>query len=399
MALAGGSEFQDGTSLTGAGIVSLNTGTITLSGSIFSRNLQLSGATLTGSGQFVGSLDWLSGTISAALNLSVPTNGLLNLRSAGAKTVNGTITNAGVIFWEGAGNLAIVGVLHNLPTGLFEVRNDELLDRLGGSPLIVNEGRLRKVAGTNATTSQIPVINSGLVEILSGTFLASAGFTNQGGTVQLGGGRLQLPPGRTLALQGGVIGGHGTLTGHLLNDGQVIPAPTNGPLVVSGNYTQALSGHLVFEIGGLIAGLNHSRLVISNRADFSGRIVARLVNGFVPNVGDTFQVMTFGTGNGDFVCRDGFLVLGQGRRLRTQFAPTSLTLTTIAAPDPEHPGLSIHNVTGSFVVCWPSEFAGYLLQAKDNLNITNWTTIGTNSFLIMPININMPERYFRLLKP
>lgn len=84
-----------------------------------------------------------------------------------------------------------------------------------------------------ATTSQIPIINSGRVEMLSGTLFASAGFTNQSGNVSLKGGELRLPASGTLDLQGGALAGYGLLGAHLLNSGEVLPA-TNGTLVMGG---------------------------------------------------------------------------------------------------------------------------------------------------------------------
>jgi hypothetical protein len=50
---------------------------------------------------------------------------------------------------------AEIGVLHILPAGYFEIRTDDFLDNVGGTPLVVNEGTVRKVAGTNTTTAQI----------------------------------------------------------------------------------------------------------------------------------------------------------------------------------------------------------------------------------------------------
>jgi len=140
-------------------------------------------------------------------------------------------------------------------------------------------------------------------------------------------------------------------------------------------------------------------MVVSNRAHFSGRILARLVNGFVPNVGDTFQVMSFATSRGDFVCEDGFIVLGQGRRLQKQFAATSLALVTLAAADPTGPRLGIHTANGAVAICWPSEFGAYRVQSNDDLTTTNWMTVGTNSFLVFPVEANVPQRYFRLIQP
>lgn len=398
--IAAGSEFHDGTRLLGAGAVILKSGTITLNGDIYSENLRLAGATLTGAGSFTGSLDWLSGTIAAALNLAIPTNGVLHLASTGIKTINGTVTNAGMILWEGTGDLQLKGVLHNLPGALFEARNDELLDFTGGSPILLNEGTFLKSAGTNLnspTRSQILFRNSGRLEINTGSFLFTGGFTNLGGTVALGGGRIQLPGGQTLNLGGGVLSGFGLVTGHLLNNGRTHPAGTNGVLTISGNYTQAVTGRLEFELGGLTPGVNHSRIIVSNHARFSGIVGAQLAGGFLPADGNAFKVMTYASRSGDFLCEHGFLLLGNNRRLEKQFNAANLTLTTIVAPDPLRPSLDIHHAEGQMVVCWPVEFRGYSLQSTTNLTVLHWTDLGTNA-PYFPANPLLPESYFRLVR-
>ena len=400
--LAGNSAFNAGTRLLGAGVVILNSGTITLSGDIYSENLRLAGATLTGAGSFTGSLDWLSGTIAAALNLAIPTNGVLHLASSGTKTINGTVTNAGIILWEGTGNLQLKGVLHNLPGALFETRNDELLDFTGGSPILLNEGTFLKSAGTNlvsSSSSQILFRNAGRLELNSGKFSFTGGFTNLGGTVALGGGRLQLPSGHTLNLGGGELIGFGSLIGHLLNNGRTHPSGTNGVLTISGNYTQAPAGLLEFELGGLLPGVNHSHLVVSNHARFSGIVGAQLVNGFLPADGNSFQVMTYASRSGGFLCEHGFLLLGHNRRLEKQFNPVDLTFTTVLAPDPLRPSLDIHHAEGHIVVCWPVEFPGYSLESTTNLTLLNWTDLGTNAPYLLPIPSPLPESYFRLVHP
>jgi hypothetical protein len=74
-------------------------------------------------------------------------------------------------------------------------------------------------------------------------------------------------------------------------------------------------------------------------------------------------------------------------------------LTTVAAPDPAGPSVNIQNVANNLVVSWPPEFGSYLVQSNANLSTTNWITLGTNSFLVFPVDNNVSQGYFRLLKP
>ena len=348
--------------------------------------------------QIIGRMNWNGGTLATSAILSIGPGATLFMDGTATKIAFGSITNGGTMIWTNTGIFVPVSVVHNLPGALFEIRNDAGVSSGGGSPVIVNEGTLRKVAGTNITTSQIPIINSGLVEILSGTLYAFAGFTNQNGTVSLKGGELRLRSSRTLDLQGGALAGYGLLAASLLNNGQVRPA-TNGPLTISGNYTQAATAKVEFELGGLFPGTNHSRLVVSDHARFSGIVGAQLTAGFLPAPGDAFQVMTYASRSGDFLCEHGFLLLGNNRRLETQLNPANLTLTTVAAPDPIRPRVDIHHAQGQILVCWPPEFTGYSLEYATNLVAPIWLPAGGNGLLDVGPNPAVPESYFRLVQP
>jgi hypothetical protein len=52
-----------------------------------------------------------------------------------------------------------------------------------------------------------------------------------------------------------------------------------------------------------------------------------LINGFVPNPGDSFQIMTFGSRNGTFSTING-LDIGGGHSFQVNLTATSLTLVT-----------------------------------------------------------------------
>ena len=59
-----------------------------------------------------------------------------------------------------------------------------------------------------------------------------------------------------------------------------------------------------------------------------------LVNGFSPAIGNSFQVLTFGSRTGQFVTING-LALGNGKQLSPAYTATNLTLNvTAAAPIP-----------------------------------------------------------------
>jgi hypothetical protein len=399
LVLPGGSVFNSGTRFTGSGVATLNAGTVTVNGDIFSENLQLAGATVTGAGSLVGSLDWLSGTLQAALDLTIPTNGTLRLRSIGLKTINGSVTNSGSIQWEGTGDLRLIGVLHNLASGVFEARNDELIDFLSGTPVLINQGIFRKAAGTNATTSEIFFRNlGGTVEVNSGTLSLSSGMTNWAGHVILGSGRLQLPANAIFRVNGGSLQGYGTMLAHVVNNNLVAASGSNGVLTISGNYTQAVTGTLSVGLGGLDPGTNHSWMRITGRASLDGTLDVALAEGFLPAISNTFQIATWTVNSGMFKCYNGLLLLGEGRRLVPEYHPGNLTLNTVEATEPQSVRLLSYLLPNDQVlICWPSEFLGHTLQSTTNLIGAGWTDF-TNAHRVF-LDPGGVEKYFRTIAP
>jgi hypothetical protein len=391
VAFSAGARFTgDGTNQIGPGV------TATLSGEIISENLILDGGTLAGAGSINGSFTWNTGTMTPDVSFNVPTNGHLIFASAGNKNLNGTITNAGVVTWIGTGNLTSRGIIHNLPTGLFDIRNDELLDFVGGSPRIINEGTFQKSAGTNVTSSQIPFTNIGTVRVNTGTLRFLASYANPGGTIALGGGTLQTV--QPIQLFGGRLMGAGTVLNSVTNDGFVIPAGSGGALKIQGNYTQTLGAEAEFELGGTIAGTNHSHLQITGQARLNGTITVKLADGYSPNPGDTFNVLSFASSTGAFRCFNGFFLLGQNKRFSIGYQATNTTLSAQSLPDPTGAVLNISQ-DNQVIVCWPREFPGFNLQSNTNLIGTNWVAISTgatNRYLELPI---APAKFFRLIDP
>jgi fibronectin-binding autotransporter adhesin len=391
--------FNGGCCFTGGGVSSLYSSTaVTLAGAIESENLALNGATVSGAGSVSGSFTWNSGTLTPDVSFNVTSNGLLLLASSGAKTLNGTITNAGTVRWTGAGNLIVRGAIHNLAGGVFDIQNNEVLDWVTGTPVVVNEGTFRKSAGASTTTCQIPFFNRGLVEVNTGTLsFTGTTFTDQAGAITLGSGTFQTA--QPLALSGGQLTGMGAVkpgTG-LTSASRVAPAGSNGVLTVQGDFTQLLPGALEFELGGTAPGTNHSRLNITGSARLSGSIGVRLAPGYLPNPGDSFQVMTFASHTGDFACFNGFLLLGQNRRLQMSYGTTNLTLVTVTAPDPTNVALTVVAQYPSAVVCWPADFAGYGLYWNSNLATTNWTWLPGVTNRHIETNL-APYKFFRLVK-
>ena len=146
-----------------------------------------------------------------------------------------------------------------------------------------------------------------------GVFRLTNGIWENQGTLAAGnGGQIQLQ----------------TLT--ITNTGQLRPGRST--FAIGGdarNFAQGASGTLTVEIGGTNVGTEYTQLIASQRATLGGTLEVLLVDGFVPNIGDRFEVMTFGERVGQFATVNG-LEIGGGKRLRIIYGETSVVLEVVA---------------------------------------------------------------------
>ena len=147
----------------------------------------------------------------------------------------------------------------------------------------------------------------------------------------LGDNDLHVADGMTLTLDdrlaaeyGGMLSGLGTVDGLVENrHGEIHPTrSTAGGLHVDGDFTQQSDGALLIDIGSTSS---YGRLLVTGQATLGGTLVVELQNGFVPGLGDHFDVLTFASRMGDF---SDYLGLGLGGHLslRPNLASTSLSL-------------------------------------------------------------------------
>lgn len=388
-----------GSSFTGAGTNHIS-GAIQLEGPFIASNLvggnvQLQGAgTLQGTAVFREHLNLMAG---AALTVS-PGSSLAFRELSGAILANfGFLTNAGTISLDGSAIMAGNSVLHNLSSGVIDLKRNGSLGG-SGTPALINEGTIQKSAGTGTNTllAGLNFLNRGTVRAQIGTLLFNTTLQNPGGTLALAGGNIQCAT--PLTLPAGRITGSGTLQApSITSAGTVDPGTTNSTLVLSGSYTQLLAGSIYFDLGGLLPGVNHSQVLITSNAHLRGLIGLRFSAAYSPEAGTSHSVLGATSLTGNFQFLDGLLLLGQGKRIFPTYSPTNLTLTTIAAADPAGPNLSLAADTENAIVFWPAEFPSYTLHTLTNLNSVSWTAIpGTTNRHFVPLTD--PQRLFKLVQ-
>ena len=237
-------------------------------------NLTLSGSTLSGTHTVSGTMNWTAGVLAGPLTIG--SSGVLNISGNNWKYLQNVLTNAGTVVWTDGpvevnnNNGVLRGAIYNLAGGLFDIQTDQTLDgSSGGSYLFSNLGTVRKTASTGTTIISLPLYNWGTVNALQGTLNFNNGLLLMGGSLNFG-----------------------------------------------------LSGPSSF-----------GSMSVSGTANLGGGVSAVLLGGYVPAIGATFDVMSFGSTNGTFTDYSG-LNVGSGRVLVPLLSSTKLTLQVQAAPCP-----------------------------------------------------------------
>src|SRR3954468_1668176 len=88
-----------------------------------------------------------------------------------------------------------------------------------------------------------------------------------------------------------------------------------GEVTFGGDVTFGAGSTLEIELAGTQPGTQYDVVHVGGAATLGGTMQVVLLNGFVPQPGDAFQVLTFGSRVGDFARYAG-LDLGGGRVLR-----------------------------------------------------------------------------------
>jgi hypothetical protein len=303
---------------TGAGAKSLLANT-TLANNIAANNLVFASGTFSGSAVLDLAMPPGPAALLAAVDRLIFRSAVCSaITGAGTKTLaDFTLNNAGQLRWD-AGALAIGAgaTLTNQPGGVFDLRGDLALTDLGGGGLALqNSGILRKSSGGGtATLTAVQLVNTGLIDVLSGTLVLAGTVSGSGsfnavaaGTqldftgptalngAALGGGGLKRLLGNTtvdgasvftnVELAGGTFSGSAAITGDLTNSGGVIQpggVGAAGTISFSGNYVQTAGGRVAVEIGGTTPGTQFDQISIGTRRLSLVRWMSRSSEGLLP---------------------------------------------------------------------------------------------------------------------
>jgi hypothetical protein len=339
-------QFTGGTLLLLTDVINnlpLTSGTVLLGpafqgGSI--NNLTIAGATLGGTNIVTGTFNWNGGVIAGG-PLTIANTGVMHINGVGTLYLESPLTNSGTVTWSNFCAVAVVngsgvyfGTIANLAGGVFDIQNDQTLYNSGsGRGYFFNAGTVQKSSGTLTTYLTIPVTNSGSIEALHGNIALNSGYAAAGGA-------------------------------------------------------------LLF---GLSSTTSYGTVSFPGNATLGGSVGAILLNGFTPAIGNSFNVLTYGSYTGAFTGVIPGTILWQ-----TNYGPTIFTLTDIGAGTP----MPTYQWTSS----------GFLIQVDGNnsagpvtiyasTDLMTWIPIftspptnGTIQFLDSA-SINYPERFYQISGP
>ena len=404
----GTNVLSTGASFTGAGSVRLYQGASApawlVNGNVSAYELELgTNGTIGGSGALgIGSaLFWTNGIIQGSGSLSILAGAAFDIGGgAGKALTQRTINNQGKILLHdqatvtgGAG-----ATLNNLASGTLDIQTDAALGYSNASPMLVinNAGRFLKSAGAQTSIIAAKLNNSGSIELKAGTLQFQGAWSQTGGSTTVDSGTVL--GGTLLSIGGGTLAGNGIIKANVANGGVTSPGGSPGTLSLGPgeNYQQGASGILRAELGGHNPGTQYDQLVVGGSASLAGTLELLLINGFVPQAGDQFRVLSCGSQTGQFSKINAPAV--SGAVWVAHYSGTNILAVLANQVKISEPLLSGGKLSLSF-----NTTAGlsYVVQESDSLNPSNWQTLeeiaGDGGIKTVTDPATETRRFYRIL--
>jgi hypothetical protein len=401
----GTNTLSTGASFTGPGSVRLYQGASVpqwlVNGSVSATELELgTNGTIGGIGALgiASALFWTNGIIQGSGSLSISTGATLNIGGSAGKTLSQrTINNQGNILLhdQATVNCGAGATLNNLAGGTLDIQTDAALTFSNASPMLVinNAGSFVKSAGTQTSLIAANLNNSGTIEVKAGTLQFQGSWSQTAGSTTVDAGTVL--GGTLLSIGGGTLAGTGTIQAAVVNGGVTSPGGSPGTLSLGPgqNYQQAASGTLRIELGGRT---QYDQLVVGGNASLAGTLELPLINGFVPQAGDQFQILTCASQTGRFSQINPPAVSGA-----VWVAHSNGTNVSVVLANPVNiakPVLSGGMFNLSFNT---TARLTYVVQKSDSLNPSNWQTLeeiaGDGGTKTLSDPATKPQSFYRIL--
>jgi autotransporter-associated beta strand protein len=311
----------DGLAANGSAPASLtiNTATVTLTGAN-----TYTGGTIVNNGSLIAASTNLPANQAVALNSST-----LNFNQTADGTFGGVVSGNGAVVKVGGGTLTVTGT--NTYTGGTVVNAGTLSASVAALPVgrgvvLNNNSTLILNQPTSATFTGI--IAGGTIRKQGAGVLTLANTTTSAAEVEAGSLMFNAGLGRTTVAAGALLGGNGTVTGNLVNNGTVSPGTSPGTINVAGNYTQSSSGKLIIEIA---SATSFDKLIMTGTASLAGTLQVDALGGYNP-LGQSFTFLTASSVTGTFGTLTGLVSSSAATAATVTYAPTSATVTFSQLP-------------------------------------------------------------------
>lgn len=178
---------------------------------------------------------------------------------------------------------------------------------------MVNHGEITVSHNTRFKNDLADFSNSGSINVIKGWNLViqAVSFSNQAGGLLMGGGRIDVED----------------VT--FSNSGIIAPGASPGKLYIAGPLPQDASSMIEIELGGKEAGVSYDQLAVSEGATLAGGLIVKLVDDFIPELGDVFDIVSFSSSTGAIDTYKG-LYTGHGVILNEVQTATGVSLNTTA---------------------------------------------------------------------
>jgi len=199
------------------------------------------------------------------------TNVGVTVRSIEFNTSSVVVGGAGIVTLEAASGNASLSAIQ----GSHEVQ--AVMSANSNVDVNVSDGATLKI------NNELDLNGNNLVKTGAGDFQLNSQVTDAGSVTLVSGG----------------LSGSISMSGDLNNEGGVV-SPGNSPGTMEvANFNQGIDGTLAIELGGTELGTEHDALIVDGTANLAGGLTVTLLNGFEPNMGQSFDIL------------DASLILGQ----------------------------------------------------------------------------------------
>ncbi|MBL9121791.1 MAG: hypothetical protein JNL80_17940 [Phycisphaerae bacterium] len=245
------------------------------------------------------------------------------LWSAGTIAINqgmqqGTALN-GFVSIEPTGSLTVAGAGLNATWAV---------GSSGGA--FLNEGLMTLQPGSGTTTfSFLTFLNAGTIDVAGPRLFVNASpqVLQSSGTLLVRAG-CEFETNSVFHVNGGTLTGDGSIDSNvLMNGGSVAPGVGIGTLTIDGTLTLAAPVTLDLAIGSS----EQDHLTIMGNAALNGYLRPSLIDGFVPEIGASFEILTCTARTGTFIDVVPLTPLPNDRRWVAVYDPDSVTILVVPA--------------------------------------------------------------------